>query len=142
MNSKIMCELSTINLSVQKKYFIMSESYYSEIKKKYIRMFDEIIVLENNTTSAVLDVFESIWQKQQNVIKGDPLKIKIAALSDFDIDYCAEIRKKYNIPVEKSYDRWNNKIMCYNQAKKGVGTPKFFVLEPRLITGEVNFAEL
>ena len=63
MNSKIMCELSTINLSVQKKYFIMSESYYSEIKKKYIRMFDEIIVLENNTTSAVLDVFESIWQK-------------------------------------------------------------------------------
>lgn len=63
------------------------------------------------------------------MIKGDPTKIKLAAIGEYDLDHVSLLRQKYKIPGTLSFEKWNDKELCFELTKKrGLGVPKYFSL--------------
>ena len=119
-----------MSLSHQKKYLIAGPECFSDAEVSIKRKFD--VIIEVNRHEDMVKAFEYIWKTEQDVIKSDPNKIKVAGISDFNCIKAATIRGLYHISgiQNEGYDIWNNKTTTYKLASKVVNVPKQYTLTP------------
>ena len=60
----------------------MGEETYKKMEMKFKRKFDVHIIVQ--TPDDIFLAFDYIWKVEQKIINGDPAKMKVAGLSDFN----------------------------------------------------------